>query len=283
MFIILGATGHVGSATADVLLEAGEPVTVVTRSEDKAAQWRARGAEAAVVDVCDTPALKALFGPGRRAFLLNPPAAPDSDTDAREHATLAAIMAAIDGSGLDKVVLESTYGAQPGDAIGDLSVLYDFERALAAQPIPHAIQRAAFYMSNWAMYFDAAKAGMIETVYPEDFAMPMVAPADLGQNAARLLREPPGAPVLDWVEGPARYTSRDVADAFARALGTPVALTVISRDRWEASYRNLGFSPEAAAAYTRMAEMTVGQPAWPEDPVRGTTTLDDYLAALVNG
>jgi uncharacterized protein YbjT (DUF2867 family) len=43
MFVVLGATGHVGSAVAETLLEAGEPVTVVVHAAEKAAAWRARG------------------------------------------------------------------------------------------------------------------------------------------------------------------------------------------------------------------------------------------------
>ena len=44
---------------------------------------------------------------GKRAFLLNPPAAPSSDTDVEERATVAAIVEALEGSGLEKVVAAS--------------------------------------------------------------------------------------------------------------------------------------------------------------------------------
>ncbi|MFS2017377.1 NAD-dependent epimerase/dehydratase family protein [Massilia sp. CT11-108] len=37
MHIIIGGTGHVGSATARALLRRGEPVTVVTRNAGHAA------------------------------------------------------------------------------------------------------------------------------------------------------------------------------------------------------------------------------------------------------
>jgi uncharacterized protein YbjT (DUF2867 family) len=55
----------------------------------------------------------------------------------------------LDGSGLEKIVAQSTYGAQPGEGKGDLNVLYDLEQALAAQPISVSVIRAAYYMSNW--------------------------------------------------------------------------------------------------------------------------------------
>ena len=89
-----------------------------------------------MLDVTDVEALQGVFRRGRRAFLLNPPAPHNTDTDVEEHRTLSAIVRALEGSGREKVVLESTYGAQPGDRIGDLSVLFESERALRHQAIP---------------------------------------------------------------------------------------------------------------------------------------------------
>ena len=129
MHIILGGTGHVGSVAAAALLRQGEAVTVVTRDEGKAAFLAEQGAEVAVADVRDIEALRQVFRRGRRAFLLNPPADPSTNTDAKERETVAAIVAALEGSGLEKVVAESTYGAQPGEGIGDLSVLYGLEQS----------------------------------------------------------------------------------------------------------------------------------------------------------
>lgn len=282
MYIVLGSTGHVGSEVASALLADGRQVTAVTRSEEKAAAWRARGAEAAVVDVTDVDALRRVFQSGKRAFLLNPPAAPSDDTDREEHRTSNAIVAVLEDSRLEKVVLESTYGAQPGDAVGDLSVLYDFEKAVTALPIASSVLRAAYYMSNWDMMLDAARSGTLPTMYPVDLAIPMVAPADLGRAAARLLTASGGDGGVLYVEGPRRYSSRDVADAFAEELGRPVALAVTPRQQWEAEYRKFGFSAPAAAAYARMTAVTVdGAYDMPENPERGPATLQDYIGALV--
>lgn len=281
MYVILGATGHVGAATAGALLGAGEQVTVVTRDAGKAEGWRARGAQAAVVDVADTDALRAVFRSGRRAFLLNPPAAPSTDTEVEEHRTLDAIMRALEGSGLESVVLESTYGAQPGERCGDLNVLYDFEQALAAQPIPATVLRAAYYMSNWDALLEAAKGGALPTPFPAELKLPMVAPADLGAAAARLLQAPPRAGAIHYVEGPRRYSANDVGAAFAVAFGHAVQVRSIPRDEWEESYRQLGFSPPAAASYVKMTAVTVDSVFEPDDYERGSTTLEAYIGALV--
>lgn len=158
MYVIMGGTGHVGSATAEALLRRGEAVTIVTREANHAGQWRVKGADVAEADVEDVVSLRAAFRCGRRAFLLNPPADTTMDTDTIERPTVAKILAALEGSGLEKVVAESTGGAQRGDRIGDLSVLWELEEGLRRQSIPAAINRAAYYMSNWDGLLDTVRA-----------------------------------------------------------------------------------------------------------------------------
>jgi uncharacterized protein YbjT (DUF2867 family) len=280
--VVLGANGHVGSATATALLASGDRVLAVLHDSNYAEAWRTKGADVAVIDLNDIDALRNVFKSGQRAFLLNPPAPPNSNTDFVEHQTVKAIVAALEGSKLEMVVLESTYGAQPGEALGDLSVLYDFEEALGRQPIPFTVLRAAYYMSNWDALLPAAKKGEIPTMYPPDVAIPMVAPADLGEEAARLLRGTVGDSAIIYVEGPQRYTSEDVAHAFSVALETNVKLAITPRHDWQAALENQGFSKQAAVAYARMTAISVdGNYDLPRAPVRGHTTLEIYIARLV--
>jgi uncharacterized protein YbjT (DUF2867 family) len=280
MFVIVGGTGRVGSATAEALLAAGQPVTIVTRSVSRAGRWRERGAEVAVADVRDVDALRAVFRRGRRAFLLNPPADPSSDTDEEERATVRCLLAALDGSGLEQVVAQSTYGARPGEGCGDLSVLHGLEEGLRARPIPAQIMRAAYMMSNWDGALDAARVdGVLPSMLPRDLLLPMVAPRDLGVVAARLLQEPATETKTHHVEGPERYTPGDVARAFAGALNRAVTVAVTARGRWEDTFRALGFSEKAARSYARMTEVTVDEPMLPGSPIRGEISLGDYAVS----
>lgn len=282
MHIMVGGTGQVGSAAARALLERGEPVTVITRDADHAAPLKALGAKVAVADIRDVARLREILRTGRRALLVNPPADPAGDTDAEERANVAAIVAALDGSGLEKVVAASTYGARPGERCGDLTVLHELEEKLKAQPIPAAINRGAYYMSNWAGMRDAVAAGgTLPSFFPADLSLPMVALADLGAAAARRLMEPVGEVDLRHIEGPQRYTPRDVAHAFTQALGIPVEVAEIPRDEWLDTFRQFGFSPAAAQSYACMTATVVdGQTKLPDDSERGPTTLEDYIRAV---
>lgn len=281
MFIILGAAGHVGSEVTNALRKAGQDVLAVVHSSEKAAMVRAVGVEPAIVDVGDDAALRAVFQRGRRAFLLNPPGDPQADSNEQELRTARSISQALVGSGLEKVVVASTYGAQPGDAIGDLSTLHDFEQGVQASGIPAAINRGAYYFTNLDMLLDPARSGILPTAFPADFVLPMVAPADLGKAAAERLASGLDDVGIRDVEGPARYNFADVADVLARLLGRPVEVATTERSQWEESFRQLGFSAPSARAFARMTEVTVDQPDLPENPWRGAVTLADYLGGQI--
>jgi uncharacterized protein YbjT (DUF2867 family) len=240
--VVLGATGHVGSALVSALLAQGEQVTAVTRNGAHAEALRRQGARIAEADVFDVPSLRRAVAGGKRLFVLNPPAAPSTDTAAEEQRSLRCILEAIEGLPVEKIVAESTYGAQPGDRIGDLGVLYQMEQALAALPVPVSAIRAAYYMSNWDASLETAqKEGKLHSMYPPGFKLPMVAPRDLGEFAARLMRGKPEPSGPHYVEGPERYSPGDVADAFARALGRPVEVVVTPPAQWEEAFRSMGF------------------------------------------
>ncbi|MEF9481874.1 NmrA family NAD(P)-binding protein [Ralstonia sp. 1B3] len=175
----------------------------------------------------------------------------------------------------------STYGARPGQGIGDLSTLWELEEGLRRQAIPAAINRGAYYMTNWAGLLEtAAQTGKLPSMFPADMPMPMVAPADLGEAAAARLLAPLDDVGVRYVEGPQRYTPQDVAQAMSRTLGRGVTVDVVPRDRWEAVYKGLGFSDEAARAYVRMTAVTLDEDFdKPGDVVRGHVSLADFIAA----
>jgi uncharacterized protein YbjT (DUF2867 family) len=285
MFIIMGATGNVGGRVADTLLARGEKVAILTRHPDDAEAWEDKGATVAEADANDAASLKDAFRKGTRAFLLNPPAAPSGDTNATELRTIGNILAALDGSGLEKVVAASTYGAQPGEAIGDLSTLWQLEEGLRARSVPAAINRGAYYMTNWLNYTDLVReTGKLPSMFPAEVEIPMVAPADLGRAAAARLVSSLDDTGLRYVEGPARYTPQDVASAFAAALGREVIVDVAPRETWQAIFERVGFSPEAAEAYVRMTATSLDSDFdKPASPDRGTIDLAAFIAAAVNG
>lgn len=87
---VAGATGAVGRPLVERLLEAGHAVVGTTRSEEKAATLRSRGAEAAIVDALDADALSAAVRRARPDVVIQQltalPQAGASAAGEREHA-----------------------------------------------------------------------------------------------------------------------------------------------------------------------------------------------------
>lgn len=285
MYIILGATGHIGSELVRILLERGEAPKVVVRNHDTAQRFRERGANAAVADIHDTAALHEAFADGTRLFLLNPPADPSLDPDVEERVTARSILTALERSPIERIVAISAYGATQGERIGDLGTLFDLEQGLAAQAIPFSVLRSAYYMTNWDTALAGAREhGVLPSFFPIDFRLAMVAPRDIAEVAAELLTAPEVGPALVHVEGPERYTAAQVAAAFRSALGKPVNAIETPPERWQPTLTKLGFSPAAAESFAGMTQLALRvRVPEPSETRHGSTSLDRYVADLVSG
>ena len=232
-----------------------------------------------MLDVQDTAALAAVFQKAERAFVLNPPASPALNTDVEERRTVQAILKALQGAALEKIVLQSTYGAQPGAHCGDLGVLYEFEDAARQLKTPLCVVRAAYYMSNWTFGVEAVRAtGVLETFLPATQKVPMVASDDVGAVAAQLLCAPVSETGVYSVEGPAWYSPADVAEALGVVLQQPVRVASLPKADWLAAYRRNGFSEAAARSYAHMTDIFVSQAyEKPASPLKGPTDLHTYF------
>jgi uncharacterized protein YbjT (DUF2867 family) len=283
MHIVTGATGHIGSAVADTLLSKGENVLVITRNWQKGEEWKQKGAEVAIVDIFDTEQLHEVFMRGKKLFLLNPPAPPDTDIVQEEKKSVRSLLKALRDTPIEKVVAESTYGAHPGDDSGDLNVLYEMEQGLKDLDIPVSIIRGAYYMSNWDMQLEMArKTGMVRSLYPVGFKIPMVAPHDLGEFAARLMMEPVNKIGLYYVEGPEPYSSAEVAEAFSEVLNKRVEAVETPCTQWIPTLEKMGFSRKAAESMANMTKFTLEQNYEMADrPYRGRTSLRRYIKTLM--
>lgn len=284
-YVVLGGTGHLGSATAEALLRAGRHVRLVTRSGAKADAWAARGARPVVADIEDEAAMARVLSAASpvRVFALNPPGSVTGDPDAAEDRTADAITAALAASPVERVVALSTYGARPGRQIGDLGTLHRFEQLLQAVDAHVAVLRAGYLSSNWDGAAETARSrGEVAVMLDPHRSLPMVAPADVGDEAARLLLLEEPYEGVRYVEGPERCTPADVAEVFSSLLGKHVATVRTPPDQWKQAFLAAGFSAAAAASFTGLTSLADSD-TWQLDaqPTRGSTTLRDYLSALL--
>ncbi|MBL4675054.1 MAG: NmrA family NAD(P)-binding protein [Mucilaginibacter sp.] len=276
--VILGGSGHIGSVLSAKLIEQGKQVLIVGHDPGKAVEWTAKGATYSVADILDTKKLRALFSQGERLFILNPPAPPDRDSDAVERQQVRSILQAVEDLPLKKIVAASTYGAQQGEDIYDLGTLYDLEQGLQKLKVPLAVLRSAYYMSNFDQILPTVKARHeLTTVFPKDFKLPMVAPADIGHYAAALLQDQRNG--LFFIEGPEPYSNQDAADILQQIINEEVQVKTIPEPDWVDFMMKGGFSERSARSFAGMAKLTLEKSAAASDPERGPTSLRNYLTA----
>jgi NAD(P)H dehydrogenase (quinone) len=111
----------------------------------------------------------------------------------------------------------------------------------------------------------------------------MVATIDIGRTAAQLLRDTWSGVRLVELEGPRRYSARDIGTAFAAALGGDVRMDPVPRDAWEALFRSQGMK----RPMPRMRMVDGFNEGWIDfegggEHRKGATTLDAVIAGLVN-
>lgn len=283
MFAVMGITGQVGSQVAANLLRAGQSVRAVARDAGKAQPWAERGCEVAIADADDRDALTAAFAGTDGVFLMIPPDYDPAPGFPRVRAIIDNVVAALLAARPGKVVFLSTVGAH----VERFSLLNNsrlVEQALRSLPLATACMRAAWFMENSSWDVGSARIGLIPSfLQPLDHPIPMVATSDIAYTIAGMLAEDwQGARVVE-LEGPRRYSAKDVAQGFAVALGHPVHAEPVPRHTWESLFRAQGMQyPEP-----RMHMLDGFNEGWIDfaggsaEARRGNTELDTVLRSLI--
>lgn len=281
MFVITGASGKVGGQVARSLLERKLPVRVVLRDAAKAATWAAQGCETAFASMHDAPALGQAFADAEAVFVLLPPAFNPSPGFEESRANIAALVTALRQARPGRVVALSTVGAH---AVQEnlLTQLQMMERAFAELPMPVTFLRAAWFMENSAWDIEGAYSlGLMPSfLQPLDKPVPMVATADVASAVARLLQENWSGRRVVELEGPTPISPLQLAATLGRVLGREVTAQPVPRATWEHLFRSQGMTNPMPRM--RMLDgFNEGWIAFESETLRGTTTLDTVLHALV--
>ncbi len=284
MYAITGITGKVGGELANQLLAAGEPVRAVVRDAAKAKAWAAKGCEIALAEMEDTEALTRAFTGADAVFIL-----PPSDFDPKPgypeaRVVIDAVTTALATARPNRVLCLSTIGA---DATQDnlLTQRTLMEQALGALDLPVTFLRPGWFMENslWDVAAARDECVLHSFLQPADRPIPMVAVKDIGVLACELIRQNWQGKRVVELEGPARVSPNDLAEAFAIALGRPVRVQIVPRSSWEALFRSKG----ANNPMPRIRMLDGFCDGWIEfrdhgrHSVKGSTPLSEVITALV--
>jgi NAD(P)H dehydrogenase (quinone) len=284
MYAITGITGQVGDAVARKLLAEGANVRAVARDTRRAAPWVERGCELAIAEMSDAPALVRGFAGADGVFVLIPPIFDPSPGFAEAGAVISAVRDSLAETRPARTVCLSTVGVQARQP-NLLNQLAMMERELGTLDLPIAFIRAAWFMENAIWDVPSAREGAIQSfLQPLDHAIPMVATADIGTTAARLLQERwVGRRVVE-LQGPAPVSPNELAAVFGRQLGRSVRAHVVPREEWEALFRTQGMRNPTP----RMQMLDGFNQGWLSfedgedvEAVTGTTTLETVVRGLL--
>jgi uncharacterized protein YbjT (DUF2867 family) len=224
-FLVLGATGTVGTNVVRELLGRRNEVRVLTRDPRKAGSLGA-DVEAVKGDLLDPAVLGTLYDGVDGAFVLNPV----SQTEANEG--LMAVSAART-AGVKRIVYMSVQQVDRAPYLPHFGSKLGVEAAVKASGAAWTILRPSNFFQNDHWFRDAL---LQYGVYPQplgDLGVSRVDVRDIAELAAIALTQAGHEGRTYEVVGPRALTGAQVADLWSRALGRKVAYAGDDLDAWE--------------------------------------------------
>lgn len=283
--VINTPNGNIGRALAEQLLNAGEKLTVLSRTADKVAPLVDRGARLVVGSIDDPAALDQALHGARALFWLTPPVGrPDFKTWAA--ATAAAAAQRAEQHGVKTVVMVSSVGAQTGDGTGPVSVMRGVENDFQAHVPNFVALRAGFFMENLLMNLQSIAAGTIYMPIPADIPVPTVATRDIALLAASyLLCDSWRGHHIVGVHGPRDLTQNQVVAELTRVLGKTVRYQQVPVEAAKQAMVGFGMPEFAVNIVGEMYQAIVDgrmRCAEPRTPQTTTaTTLREFITTVI--
>ncbi len=244
MIIVTGATGKLGGAVVELLLEqvpAGE-IGVSVRSAEKAAAFQERGVRVRQADFADPASLRNAFEGASQVLIVSVNAL--GDEAIRQHGN--AIQAAKD-VGAERILYTSHQAASPSSAVAFARDHAATEALLQSSGVPFVSLRNGFYAES-ALY---QLGGMQDTgrlALPEDGPVSWTDRSDLAVAAVAALVD---TGLFDGVTPPLTASEAldfaGIAELASEILGRDIARIVVSDDEY------------------RTAQLAHGYPEWMVD------------------
>src|SRR5271154_7386915 len=190
MFLVMGITGKVGSATATHLLAQGKKVRALVRDRAKAAGWTDQGVELVDGDWNDAAAIERALEGVDGAFVMLPAVWAPSPDFKEAKGVIANYVEALTKAPAPRVVALSSMGANRTSGLGMITALSLLEQGFRELLSPIAFVRAGGFFENF-LYGLVAQGGTLPVYYnPTNRKSTMVATNDIGAQVATLLTGP---------------------------------------------------------------------------------------------
>ncbi|BAN46227.1 NmrA family NAD(P)-binding protein [Metapseudomonas resinovorans] len=257
MITVMGATGHTGKRIVDSLLKAGEPVRALGRSAERLDALRRAGAEVLVGEPNDGAYLTEAFRGAEAIYSLLPYDPSVSDYLGQQAAVGEAIVQAIQGSGVRRVVALSSVGAELATGNGPIASMHAQERRLRALPgIDLLILRAGAFFENLLPALELIEQhGLVADGMGADMQLPMIASKDIADAASAALLDPSwhGLQIRELL-GQRDISYGEATRILGERLGRPdLPYVQLPYGEMAGILQEAGFSADLAGLYAELA------------------------------
>lgn len=216
--LVTGATGNIGGQLISRLADHNGVVVRATTRDATTAVLPA-GVEPVQADLRDAESLRSALA-GVTSLFLVPGMGADAD-----------ILSLAARSGVEHVVLVSSITVLTHPHLGPAQQNAEVERLLEASGMSWTILRPTQFASNALWWADSIRTSRtVEVPFP-DTGLPTIHPADIAALAHIALTQPGHRGRKYALTGPELITPRRQLATIASALGTPISVVEISRDR----------------------------------------------------
>jgi uncharacterized protein YbjT (DUF2867 family) len=224
MYLITGATGHVGNLVARDLLNKGKKVRVISRHGLKMKDFADSGAEVLIGDLKNPRFVNKVFEGISAAFCILPPDNLSEDLRKERQKIAHSYAQAVKNNGTKHVILLSSVGAHIREGCGMVDGLADMEVYFSHLNNVNVLNlRPTYFMENLFFELNMIKSsGIIGTTIRGDLKFPIVASKDVADVVVkRLLSLDFSGNSIEYVLGPKDLTFNEIAKIIGNAIDRP--------------------------------------------------------------
>lgn len=283
MFVITGATGNIGKRLSEILLQKGQKVRAIARSQEKLKLLAGLGAETRPGSLEDSEFLMHAFRGATAAFIMIPPNYQTDNMPQFQERTGISITQAILNSGVKQVVNLSSMGAEQTEKTGPILGLHYQEERLNAIPGLNALHlRPCSFMENQFWQIPLIKSmGICGSSLKADMPIPQIATQDIAEIAAKEMLSGIRGQSAKELVGPEDLPMDQTAAILGKAIGkNDLHYVQFSYEDAVKGMIGSGLTPSIAQLLVEMEKAMndgiLGKPIPNVERIRTKTTIQEF-------
>lgn len=281
--ILTGSLGNINKPLAEILINNGHEVTIISTDQKKVNDIEALGAKAAIGSVSDVAFLTRTFEGADAVYTMVPPNWGVTNYKKYIAQTGKNYHESIKASDVKRVVNLSSVGAHLPDGTGPIAGLFHVEKTLNSLTdvaVKH-LRAGIFYINFFFAIGTIRKMGIMGNNYGEGSRLVMVHPRDIAQAAAEELQSPFSGKSSRYIVSDEREVSQIVKELGSAIGKRDLAWVKFSNEETYAGMTAAGMSEAIASTYVEMGTAIDSGILWEDfdrnkPDVWGSTKLTDF-------